>query len=352
LSDLNLNSCGIGFVLAAVLGCIGVALLRHWALRRKMFDIPNDRSLHQQPTPRGGGLVITLLVLIAWLPFSRVLGASAVTHAQWALLGCSAMIAAISWLDDLRGLSSLVRLLVHLIAAVIAVYFAGWWSTIRIPWMGEIQIGWAGFVLALFWVVGFTNAFNFMDGIDGIAGGQALVAGLGWAVIGWLNQQPDVCALGLLIAGGSLGFLIFNWPPAKIFMGDVGSAFLGFVLAVLPLLALNSRPDSQLRGYDEIAAAAMVWPFVCDAAFTFLRRWRKGENVFAAHRSHLYQRLVLSGFSHRTVTTLYFILAVAGVVMALAWRAQIDAAVLGVPILFAMLVLFVWRQEKKRSPVQ
>ena len=315
-----------------------------------MFDIPNDRSLHQQPTPRGGGLVITLLVLIGWLPFSWVLGAPVVTRAQWVLLGCSSMIAAISWLDDLRGLSARVRLLVHLIAALIAVYFAGWWTTIRIPWMQEIHIGWGGFVLALFWVVGFTNAFNFMDGIDGIAGGQAVAAGLGWTIVGWLNRQPDVCALGLLIAGGALGFLIHNWPPAKIFMGDVGSAFLGFVLAVLPLLALNAQPGSRPPGYDEIAAALLVWPFVCDSAFTFLRRWRNGENVFAAHRSHLYQRLVISGLSHRAVTALYAVLAIAGVVMALAWRAHIDAAVLGVPVLFTMLALFVRRQEKNASP--
>jgi UDP-N-acetylmuramyl pentapeptide phosphotransferase/UDP-N-acetylglucosamine-1-phosphate transferase len=347
-----LSSLLIGFALAALLSYVGVALLRHWTLRRKVLDLPNDRSLHQQPTPRGGGLMITLTVLLGWLPFALMFGAPRVTSAHAAFLGCGFLVAGISGLDDLRGgVSTRIRLAVHLVAALVAVIVIGGWTSIRLPWLGEFQLGVAGLIVAVIWIVGFTNAFNFMDGIDGIAGGQALVSGAGWALIGIQAHQPNVFTLGLLIAAGAFGFLLHNWPPARIFMGDVGSAFLGFALAALPLWAISdSSPGGpgQTVDYDPLTSGMLVWPFVCDAAFTFVRRLRNGENVFAAHRSHLYQRLVLAGWSHRSVTMLYLCLAITGVVMAVAWRSGIDVAALGVPILFLFLVSFVNRQEKAR----
>src|SRR6185436_11775719 len=130
-----------------------------------------------------------------------------------------------------------------------------------------------GFTITFFWIVGLTNAYNFMDGIDGIAGGQALVAGIGWTAIGWLDGQSHIVVFGLLLAATNLGFLFHNWSPARIFMGDVGSAFLGYSFAVLPLM-LSSQSTGRTGFKLALAAILPVWPFVFDSTFTILRRLR------------------------------------------------------------------------------
>ena len=145
-----------------------------------------------------------------------------------------------------------------------------------------------------------TNAFNFMDGIDGIAGITAAVAGAAIAAAAGCLGLGPVAAVGLAFAGASIGFLTSNWPPARIFMGDVGSAFCGFLIAALPLLGGETHGPRLA-----IVAAVAMWPFIFDTAFTLCRRAARGENVFKAHRSHLYQRLVIAGWSHRAVSTLY-----------------------------------------------
>ena len=145
-----------------------------------------------------------------------------------------------------------------------------------------------------------TNAFNFMDGIDGIAGITAAVAGAVIAIAAGLMGSPAVAAVALAFAGSSIGFLSCNWPPARIFMGDVGSAFCGFVIAALPLAV----PADRVPRVTAVVAITM-WPFIFDTAFTLLRRLSKRENVFESHRSHIYQRLVISGWSHRAASSLY-----------------------------------------------
>ena len=153
-----------------------------------------------------------------------------------------------------------------------------------------------------------------------------------------------------LLAGSSLGFLGHNWPPARIFLGDVGSAFLGYTLAVLPVIAALLEPRLALAG------VLLVFPFVFDTSFTLLRRWRRGENIFVAHRSHLYQRLVIAGYSHRAVTLLYAGLALVGVVLALAWVLELpgsDWLALGLPGLFCLgLWQLVVRAETRSLPLQ
>ena len=210
--------------------------------------------------------------------------------------------------------------------------------------------GWLGVPLAFFWVVGLTNAYNFMDGIDGLAGSQAVIAGVGWAGLGWLRGEPLVSLLGLLVAGSSLGFLLHNWPPARIFMGDVGSAFLGFTFAALSVLAAQQNPRLAVAGI------LLLWPFIFDTIGTFLRRLRRRENVFAAHRSHLYQRLVIAGYSHRTVTLLYSGLALVGLVLALVWVLALPGAdwlALGLPGLLGFgLWQFVVRAETASLALQ
>jgi UDP-N-acetylmuramyl pentapeptide phosphotransferase/UDP-N-acetylglucosamine-1-phosphate transferase len=247
------------------------------------------------------------------------------------------LIIAISGWDDLRSLPNRLRFAAHLLAACIAVWGCGYWATIALPGLGNVTLGLAGLPVTILWIVGLTNAYNFMDGIDGIAGGQAVAAGIGWAVLGWLTGQPLVSILGLLLAATNLGFLGHNWPPARIFMGDVGSAFLGYTFAVLPVIAAQHNPRLAVAG------VLLVWPFVFDAAFTFLRRLRHRENVFAAHRSHLYQRLIIAGYSHRFVALLYIGLALAGVILALAWYSGNQAGNLAPVLASPLLCVGLWR---------
>ena len=324
----------------------GVALLRRWASQRRLFDLPNERSMHSQPMPVGGGLAIVAVVVVG-MALCAVAGVVEVTPSLVALGAGAVFVAAVSWLDDLRGLPVAVRFLAHVAAAVTLESVGAWPAACLLAGTvaGKVAVG----LLALLWIVGLTNAYNFMDGIDGIAGSQAVVAGLGWVVLTWGSGRVETW-LGLLLAAASLGFLVHNWPPAKIFMGDVGSAFLGFGFAALAVI--GARHDPRLA----LAGVLLVWPFVFDTSFTFLRRLRGGENVFRAHRSHLYQRLVLAGYSHRFVTCLYGALAVVGAALALVWARHVAAASWLVPSALAAamvgLWLFVaWAERHHRPPV-
>jgi UDP-N-acetylmuramyl pentapeptide phosphotransferase/UDP-N-acetylglucosamine-1-phosphate transferase len=305
-----------------------VAAIRLWAERRQMLDIPNERSSHTVPTPRGGGLAIAATVLFG-LPVSALMVGSFSSRALFTYLVAGVLIAGVGWIDDRRSLSAGFRLGVQIGAAVIAVAGLGYFTGLRLPFGVSLHLGWLGLPLTLIWIMGLTNAYNFMDGIDGLAGGQAVVAGAFWVVVGWRDHLALVAGVGLLTAAASLGFLAHNWPPARIFMGDVGSGFLGCTFALLPVLASPSDPRLPLVG------ALLVWPFIFDTAFTMLRRLRRRENLLQAHRSHLYQRLVLAGRSHVSVTSLYLGLALlgglAGVAWALAWPAA-DVILLVIPM--------------------
>ncbi len=341
-----LRAIGLSLV-AFGLSYLGVALLRRWADHLQLLDVPNERSSHSRPTPRGGGLAIVVVSLLGWLVYGWA------SQDFWPLLPYVAgatIIAGISWLDDLRNVPTLVRLAFHGAAAGLAIWSFDYWHTTDIPLLQRLGLDWLGLPVTFLWIVGLTNAYNFMDGVDGIAGAQAVVVGLGWAVLGWLGNQPHVSVMGMLLAGSSLGFLIHNWPPARIFMGDVGSAFLGYTFAVLPLMAAHAPgADSRLA----LIGALLLWPFIFDSSFTFLRRALHGENVFAAHRTHLYQRLVIAGRTHLFATTLYALLALVGVSLAAAWWSGLNGSRLAVLILLPLLCILLWqyvvRLERKTT---
>lgn len=311
-----------------VLSYAGVGSLRRWAEHKALLDIPNERSSHTVPTPRGGGLAIAGTVLFG-LPISALMVGSFSSRALFTYLVAGVLIAGVGWIDDRRSLSARFRLGVQIGVAVIAIVGLGYFTSLRLPFGISLRLEWLGLPLTLIWIVGLINAYNFMDGIDGLAGGQAVVAGAFWVVVGWRDHLTLAAGVGLLTAAASLGFLAHNWPPARIFMGDVGSGFLGCTFALLPRLASPSDPRLPLVG------ALLVWPFIFDTAFTFLRRLRRRENVFQAHRSHLYQRLVIAGLPHIWVTRLYVGLAglggMAGMAWALAWPAA-DVILLLIPM--------------------
>lgn len=343
----------LALVTVTALSWASVRGFRAWALRRSLLDIPNQRSSHIQPTPRGGGLVIALVTIVGWLALQGVFVQTSWKIAVAYALG-AATIAAISWIDDLHSVSCRPRLAIHLLGALLAVAAFGGWHTIELPWGQPVHLGYFGVALTVVWIIGLTNAYNFMDGSDGMAGSQGVIAGLGWACLGLLSGSPLVTGIALLLTGATLGFLLHNWPPARIFMGDVGSAFLGYSFAVLPLLGLHEK--GPLASASPILGLLLVWPFVFDAAFTFLRRLRNGENVFDAHRSHLYQRLIIAGHSHRFVMILYSALAIVGSAAGVLWLKQPTLAFWCSAVLFPslawMLLGFVDSQERLAQEVE
>lgn len=257
----------------------GTRIVLGWLRRRQILDHPNERSSHSQPTPRGGGLAVTpvvaaMLILLAYL----APGYPAV------LAGGALILMAVSWLDDRNGLPPLPRFLLQ--AMVIAAYLLGLGPG-ELVFQGALPL-WADRLLSGLGWLWFVNLFNFMDGIDGITGIETAAIGIGLAVVG-----ADTTPQALAVAGAGLGFLVWNWHPARIFLGDSGSIPLGFVLGGL-LIHL------ACAGH---LAAALILPayYVADASITLLWRLRDGETVWQAHRRHFYQRAVQGGRSHAQV---------------------------------------------------
>ena len=329
-----LQTAGLSLV-ALALSYWGVARVCRWAEQHQILDIPNERSSHTRPVPRGGGLAIVIVTLVGGLLYGAF-----TSIASWSSLVAyttgATLVALVSWLDDLGSVPSWLRFAVHSLGALLALGGFGYWHMVDLPLLGVLHLGYLGLPVTFLWIVGLTNAYNFMDGIDGIAGGQAVIAGFSWAMLGWLSGQPLVGVFGLLLAASSLGFLGHNWPPARIFMGDVGSAFLGYTFSVLSVIAAQHAPHLALAG------VLLVWPFVFDTIFTFLRRFYRGEHIFSAHRSHLYQRLVIAGASHRSVTVGYICLALAGTALALAYLLALPGSPLMVALLLPILCLVLW----------
>jgi UDP-N-acetylmuramyl pentapeptide phosphotransferase/UDP-N-acetylglucosamine-1-phosphate transferase len=331
-------------LLSAILGLISMALtyvgvghFHKWAESRELLDLPNERSSHIHPTPRGGGLVLVAVVLF----FGACLAAMTFSYLHiYAYFAIGALlIATISWFDDLHSLPTSLRLSVHILAAVVAVAGLGYWRTLELPFLGTIALGGWGSILTVIWIVGLTNAYNFMDGTDGMAAGQALMAGLGWMILGWRSEFLLVAGIGFLIAGSSLGFLMHNWHPARIFMGDVCSAFLGYTLALLPVIYNHLGKG---RSGSPIVGLLLVWPFIFDTAFTFVRRLFKHENVFAAHRSHLYQRMSSARYGHEKVALIYMGMTVVGCLLAQVWSTRVADGKVNCLLALPALCLGLW----------
>lgn len=309
------------------------ALVRRYAGVLRLIDVPNERSSHSTLTPRGGGLGIVMATVLG-LASARLLDIALPAAAFLVLIGGGVMVAVVSLIDDLRGVRPPIRLGVHFAAGGMVLVFGGVLFAVDVPSIGHLYLGWVGVPLILLWVAGMANAFNFMDGVDGLAGSQAVIAAGTWAVAGWYLERGDLMTIGVLLAAASAGFLIHNWSPARLFMGDVGSAFLGYSLAAVPLLADAPRAPLAFSG------VVVLWPFVFDPAYTLIRRASRGENLFLAHRSHLYQRLVAAGWRHQSVCLLYVLIAFAGSIIGIAiLRNVTGAAVLSVIYLPGSILL-------------
>lgn len=279
---------------ALILSALLTEAVRRFVLSHGLLDVPNYRSSHGVATPRGGGLAIVGVTTSALLAFTA-LGVGGGQLAL-ALIGGGVAVALVGFLDDRQQMPVHVRLAVHVMAAVWALYCLGGLPPLRI---GEhlLSLGWVGNPLAVAAIVWTLNLFNFMDGIDALAASEAaFVAGAG-ALLGVVSgSTPTVPAVALAFTAACCGFLVWNWPPAKIFMGDVGSGYVGYVVAVLALAATRENPE-----------ALWVWlilggVFFVDATVTLVRRAARGERIYDAHRSHGYQWLARRWGSHRRVT--------------------------------------------------
>ena len=248
----------------------GTALFRsRWAAGLAL-DHPNERSLHSRPVPRTGGICVVV----------GILGANLMTSALAFLFWCVVPLALVSLLDDCKGLPAAMRLLVHLMVAAV---FSAVWTGLPFPWWGAVAV-------AVAWMA---NLYNFMDGSDGLAGGMAVIGFGAYGAAAWIHGDPALAQFALCVAAAAAGFLVFNFPPASIFLGDAGAVPLGFLAGALGVL--GAVRDVWTWWFPLVVFA----PFVVDATVTLMRRVLRREKVWQAHRDHYYQRLVRMGWTHR-----------------------------------------------------
>lgn len=297
--------CAYGAPVAsfAVSWIMVVLLLR--AFSDRILDHPNERSLHQRPVPRTGGIGVAAGIAV---------GAFLASPPEWWPLWLGAVfLVGISFLDDLAGLPIVGRLIAHFIAAGLCV------TGLVFNQMGILWVAVA--IVALVWM---TNLYNFMDGMDGLASGMALF-GFGFlAVAAWLAGHYPLAFVNLSIAAAAGAFLLFNFHPARMFLGDAGSTTFGYLAAGLGLIGWRD-------GVWSLWFPGLVFsPFLVDATVTLLRRMAQGERFWQAHRTHYYQRLVLSGWSHRkTSLAEYGVMCVCGII-ALAFQSATEAVGLAI----------------------
>ena len=276
-------------VAAGLIACLGTRALIPLLQRAAVLDRPNQRSSHRRPVPRGGGIAPVAAIALAWI--ALVAAGLVGPRVLFVLVGAT-LLAAVSWLDDLGDLPPATRLFAQA-AAVIG------GMVVEVPAEPIFQ-GWLPVELdvvaaALLWVW-FVNLFNFMDGIDGLAGSEAAAIAIGLFLLAGFsaNQDPAGAALSAALALAAIGFLVWNWAPARIFLGDAGSVPLGYLLGFLLI-------DMAAHGHWKPALILPLY-FLADATITLLRRLARGERVWEAHREHFYQRAVQRGLGHGVVT--------------------------------------------------
>ncbi|MEW6709012.1 MAG: glycosyltransferase family 4 protein [Candidatus Riflebacteria bacterium] len=280
----------VACMFTTILSSIGCGLMRYRSIKKSvMMDIPNERSLHEQPMPRAGGAPMAVFSILAIILIGIV--RPHLLPVSWALtIGVGgSLVAIIGWLDDKSSLPARTRLLVHMIAAA-------WAVVMLLP----DSISFFHRFLAWFWITWSINFYNFMDGIDGLAGSEAVIIALGAGYIAGRLGMNGPLTVSWIVAAAALGFLFWNWPPARIFMGDAGSGFLGYTFGCL---AIGSGTGWAGGFYTYLLLLALFW---VDATFTLLKRIIRGERFWEPHRQHLYQLAVQRGHSHHEVT-LFFV---------------------------------------------
>lgn len=343
-----------------------LAFVSAWLITRSLcspksflsiFSHPNDRTLHSTPTPQTGGLAVIASVVIALLaaasvlalvqPSQPLLPKGVASGSLWIVVSML-LVFTVSFIDDCIGLPASLRLGVQAASAFIIIGGVGLTlSSIPIPGGAAIELGLAAIPVSALLLIWMANLYNFMDGMDGFAGGMTFI-GFGFlAYLGWQAHFPVMFIIATFVAMGALGFLTHNFPPARIFMGDAGSITVGFVAGTLMILGVRD-------GIFDLWVPIMIFsPFIVDASVTLVRRTFHRKRIWEAHREHYYQRLVLSGWSHRrTVLTEYGVMLLCGGLAVLYHHApeQWRPVILGVWLaVFLFLVMLVHRLERKKA---
>jgi Fuc2NAc and GlcNAc transferase len=288
-------------LIAVLVSFILTGFLRRYALAKNLIDDPNERSSHIIPTPRGGGLAI-VLTFLALLPFLEPFDSSS-RELLWALLGAGAWVALIGFIDDHGHIPALWRVVLQFVGAGWALAWLGGLPVIPILGL-SINLAWAGHLLALIYIVWLLNLYNFMDGIDGIAGVEAVTVCLSGLAIYLVSPTGSSTWMApiLLLAASVIGFLIWNFPKAKIFMGDTGSSFLGVVFGIISIQAAWVNPEMFWVWLILLGA------FVTDATVTLIRRVLRSEKIYKAHRNHAYQYASRKIGRHTTVTLAFAVI--------------------------------------------
>jgi UDP-N-acetylmuramyl pentapeptide phosphotransferase/UDP-N-acetylglucosamine-1-phosphate transferase len=320
-------------------------IVREHAKRKQLLDHPNQRSSHARPVPRLGGLALMATFVVAG---GMLLWTHAAAPRAFVVLGATAAVSVLGLIDDLRSLPARTRLVVQVLLAVAVVASA--WADLPQCWsiLGASLPRPVLAVVSVLWLTWLTNLYNFMDGIDGLAGGQAVITSAAVAVAAFASDAHLIGALLVILAASSLGFLLFNFPPASIFMGDVGSTAIGFFFAAVPFL-----PGASIVPVDTVALALSL--FILDATVTLARRLARGERLSQAHRTHHYQRPLAVGVPHRTITLIAYAamllvgtLAMGSQGLDVPGRWGLVAGAVGVFAVLAALVVGLERREARR----
>ena len=287
---MDISLVMVGLVACFIFSMTVTGFLQKYALKHSLIDVPNERSSHLIPTPRGGGLSIVIPVLLC----IAVLFLTAQIDRNFALAlgtGCF-FVASIGWIDDHQHIPANWRALLYGIAAVLAVYFLNESDDFQSVFH-QLPFAIVSSFLIVIWIVWMTNLYNFMDGTDALVAIQTICTSLLVGLLFWLQGQYGLATVCFVIAASSCGFLFWNWPPAKIFMGDVGSCSLGFCFGVLVVIG-------EIQGSVPFTVFFILLSiFICDTTLTLLMRVFANEKWYQAHKSHAYQRWVQMGASHK-----------------------------------------------------
>lgn len=330
------------FLIAALTSLIFTPVALKLAYKLGAIDIPADnRRVHNKPIPRLGGIAIylgTIISIILILPYS-------LKTTGILLAGTAMLITGIA--DDIYKLSPRVKLVCQAASAMILFAFGVRINFIGIPFGdGYLYFPWfVSLVVTLFWIVGITNTINLIDGLDGLAAGVAAIASLSLAYIAYMNERPEVALVTLAVAGGALGFLPFNFNPAKIFMGDGGSLFLGFMLSAVSIMG-------PMKGAAAIATVIPVLVLglpIFDTAFAIFRRMLNGRPIMEADKGHLHHRILSKGMDQRrTVIILYTLSGILGIAAVLVNKSMFLYGMILIVLTFALVYVFTYTKQEEK----
>lgn len=339
-----------GFLLALIVSGAATPLIRRWAIDTGRYDIPNDRKLHKFPIPRVGGVAIWLGFIVAVGVFTFFFHSQMQDSAIDGIVLGGTLMFFVGFLDDLYNLSPYLKLFGQCLAAIVAFKLGIQIVALDLPFSQILLLQVLSFPFTLLWIIGISNAMNFIDGVDGLAGGVSMISALTLAVVAFNMHEPIPALIALIVAGAALGFLNFNFYPARIFMGDSGALLCGFLLATVAITGV-------LKALTMIMLVPMIILSVpiLDITYSTLRRLSRFQSPFVADADHLHHKLLKAGFSQvRTTVAMYAVCVIGGVIACIyiGHLKEYIWALIAASAFSAVLMLFTrWRLGQQENRV-